>query len=262
LWIFTSSANKAIAEHTGLAQAIRASGALLLENTCPEVVPYNTSWVRHVLTNSMKAEHYLKSGLNGIPTSVMKLSQCIAAAAGEFPFVAGQPGAHDAGPAHVQEAAKGVATQPALRPVEGDYKSRGQGLPSQGDFTVTAEAFVSRAPITFLGFVNRRTGVVEEPGHPADGQSMAGRIAIYPKGVGSTVAPYVLLELHYRGMAPAAIVNTEMDQQSAPAFSLEGIPYAYGFDADPLLGVESGDLVELSRRGEVVTLRVLRRRGR
>src|SRR5690606_28643644 len=50
----------------------------------PEVVPYDPTWVRHVLTNSMKAEHYIKSGLNGIPTSVMRLADCIAVATGEL----------------------------------------------------------------------------------------------------------------------------------------------------------------------------------
>ena len=81
------------------------------------------------------------------------------------------------------------------------FSTTGRGLPSQGDFTITGEAFVTDAPITFLGFVNRETGVIEEPGHPADGQSMAGKIAIFPRGIGSTVAPYVLLELLYSILA-------------------------------------------------------------
>ena len=117
------------------------------------------------------------------------------------------------------------------------------------------EAFVTDAPITFLGFVNRDTGVIEEEGHPANGQSMAGKIALFPKGSGSTVAPYVLLELYYKGAAPLAIVNTELDQQSAPACSLEGIPYAYGFAAELLAAIRSGERVELRRQGEQVTIR-------
>ncbi|MCA9931168.1 MAG: DUF126 domain-containing protein, partial [Anaerolineales bacterium] len=100
---------------------------------------------------------------------------------------------------------------------------------------------------------------IEEPGHPADGQSMAGKIAIFPKGSGSTVAPYVLLELFYRGNAPIAIVNTEIDQQSAPACSLEGIPYAYGFDGDIIRNIQPGDTVELKRVGDEVVIRVVSR---
>lgn len=69
----------------------------------------------------------------------------------------------------------------------------------------------------------------------------------------------MLLELFYRGKAPIAIVNTDIDQQSAPACSLEGIPYAYSFDGDVIGRVNNGDIVELKRQGEAVTLRVLGR---
>jgi predicted aconitase/predicted aconitase with swiveling domain len=256
LWVFTSSANKAIAERTGLAALIRERGALLLENTCPEVVPYDQSWVHHVLTNSMKAEHYIKSGLNGIPTSVMRLAGCIAVAAGET-LISGDPLPADT---KAQAAATGTpAPRPVLSRASGPFVSQGRGLPSQSDFQVEGEAFVTHTPITFLGFVNRETGVIEEPGHPADGQSMAGTIAIFPKGSGSTVAPYVLLELIYRGRAPAAIINTDIDQQSAPACSLENIPYAYDFDSDIIHGINNGDRVELQREGDRVSLRVLAR---
>lgn len=256
LWIFTSSANKAIAEKTGVAEIIYESGALLLENTCPEVVPYDQGWVKHILTNSMKAEHYIKSGLNGIPTSVMRLADCIAIATGEQVV---------AEPADSALADTRPMKKPALKAAEGAVSSSrgsafeavGKGLPSQGDFTVEGEAFVTDTPITLLGFVNRETAVIEEPGHPADGQSMAGKIAIFPKGSGSTVAPYVLLELFYRGVAPLAVINTEIDQQSAPACSLEGIPYAYGFDKDVIGGIRNGERVVVERRGETVTIRVL-----
>ena len=90
--------------------------------------------------------------------------------------------------------------------------------------------------------------------------SLAGKVAIFPRGTGSSVAPYVLLELFYRGVAPIAIINTEIDQQTAPACSLEGIPYAHGFDQDLTRAVRSGDIVEIKRRGQDVSLRVLGRR--
>lgn len=265
LWVFTSSANYAIAHRLGLAQVIESSGALLLQNTCPEVVPYDQSWVHHVLTNSMKAEHYIKSGLNGIPTSVMALADCIALATGDWQIETAydglEPGeseqsAGSSGPLQPSIRSRPHATTPSLSE---RFTAVGRGLPSQDDFTVTGEAFVTSQPITLLGFVNRRTGVIEEPGHPADGETMAGKIAIFPKGTGSTVAPYVLLELFYRGQAPIAIANTDIDQQTAPACSLENIPYAYGFDADIIGNVQNGDIIRLARRGKNVTLDVLQR---
>ena len=261
LWVFTSSANKAIAEKTGVAAIIYESGALLLENTCPEVVPYDQRWVKHILTNSMKAEHYIKSGLNGIPTSVMRLAECIAVATGEQqPQETAESAAIENSLTTKQtppKAAKKAAVMDKGSDSGRGFQAVGKGLPSQGDFTVEGEAFVTDTPITLLGFVNRETAVIEEPGHPADGQSMAGKIAIFPKGSGSTVAPYVLLELYYRGVAPLAVINTEIDQQSAPACSLEGIPYAYSFDKDVIGGIRNGERVLVERRGETVTIRVV-----
>jgi predicted aconitase with swiveling domain len=257
LWIFTSSANKAIAEKTGIAETIRASGALLLENTCPEVVPYDQSWVKQVLTNSMKAEHYIKSGLNGIPTAVMTLEDCLAITTGELELES-LP-AQKMTALQKSKSIKHDGHAGSSGKAAGPFQSSGKGLPSQGDFTIRGQAFVTGAPITFLGFVNRETGIIEEAGHPADGQSMAGKIAIFPKGSGSSVAPYVLLELFYRGQAPVAIINTEIDQQSAPACSLEGIPYAYDFDADIIGGINNGDEVELRRQGNITTIEVLAR---
>lgn len=264
LWVFTSATTKAIAEKTGLADVIRDSGALLLENTCPEVVPYDQRWVQHILTNSMKAEHYIKSGLNGIRTSVMRLEDCIAVATGDRRIdVESTPRGHpsqsaspSAPPAGEKARLNAVASPEEYLSVE---SAVGRGLPSQGDYEVIGEAFVTDTPITFLGYVNRQTGVIEEEGHPADGRSMAGKIAIFPRGTGSSVAPYVLLELYYRGVAPLAIVNTEIDQQTAPACSLEGMPYAFDFDADPSRFVRDGDTVSLIRRGDAVSIRVLRR---
>jgi predicted aconitase with swiveling domain len=254
LWVFTSGANKAIARQIGLADLIEGAGALLLEHTCPEVVPYDPHWVKQILTNSMKAEHYIKSGLNSIPTAVMTLADCIAVATGEW-----APATLEANVAAAPRGRRRPAADGRRTLQTGPFSARGAGLPSQTDFVVRGEALVTDTPITLLGFVNRISGVIEEPGHPADGESMAGKIVIFPKGSGSTVAPYVLLELYYRGQAPLAIVNTEIDQQCAPACSLENIPYAYGFDADIIAGINAGDRIELRREGGAVTLRVLDR---
>jgi hypothetical protein len=212
----------------------------------------------------MKAEHYLKSGLNTIPASVMSLADCVAIATGERrldlseSFEGEQAKRESDDTLHNSGKASDPLKQNETAQRSGvGFRAIGRGLPSQDSFKVKGRALVTDSPITFLGFVNRETGVIEEQGHPANGQSMAGKIVIFPRGSGSTVAPYVLLELYYRGRAPLAVINTEIDQQTAPACSLEGIPYAYGFGADLFSNIKDNDLVELSCHEGKTEIRVL-----
>jgi len=245
LWLFTSSENFAKAQKEGLVKIVEDAGGLVLRETCPEVVHYNHAKIKHILTNSMKAEHYLKSGLNSINTSVMKLVDCIE---------------HAVKP----DLLKGTRTERSMRKVqrlesrktrkEGNVEISGEGLKSQREWVVEGEALVTDVPITFLGFVNRETGIIEEEGHPINGESMAGKILIFPKGSGSTVAPYVLLGLFYNGNGPKAIINTDLDQQTIPACSLLGVPYAHSFDEDPCQAINSGNQIRLELKGGNVKL--------
>ena len=88
---------------------------------------------------------------------------------------------------------------------------------------------------------------------------MANKILIFPKGSGSTVAPYVLLGLFYNGNGPIAIINTDLDQQTIPACSLLGIPYAHSFDVNPCQTVNNGDKIKLKLKNGEVKLEALNR---
>ena len=90
---------------------------------------------------------------------------------------------------------------------------------------------------------------------------MANKILIFPKGSGSTVAPYVLLGLFYNGNGPKAIINTDLDQQTIPACSLLAVPYAHSFDENPCTEINSGDRINLSLKGNTISLKVLTRNG-
>lgn len=78
LWLFTSRYNYDILESDGTVGILEEAGALILKDTCPEVTPYNRNHYNHILTNSLKAEHYLTSGLNRMPTSVANIYDCVA----------------------------------------------------------------------------------------------------------------------------------------------------------------------------------------
>ena len=142
---------------------------------------------------------------------------------------------------------------------EGKLQISGKGLDSQDKWDIEGEALVTDVPITFLGFVNRITGVIEEEGHPINGLSMKNKILIFPKGSGSTVAPYVLLGLFYNGNGPKAIINTDLDQQTIPACSILNVPYAHSFEENPCLAVNTGDKIKLELKGGHVKLKTLER---
>ena len=250
LWLFTSGENYQLAADDGSIDLLEDAGVVILQDTCPEVTPYNREHYNHLLTNSLKAEHYLTSGLNRIPTSVMTIHDCVAHAfnpdlsAGERPTISAK-----AQPQHQSSKTK----------QSGDFSAVGNGLSSQGDFTITGKAMSTDVAITYLGYVNRDTGVIEEVGHPLDGQAIEDTILIYPKGSGSTVAPYVLMGLIYTGKGPKGIVNRDVCSLTIPACSLLDLPYGHGFATDPCMEINTGDLVEMRKVGDEVTLTVLER---
>lgn len=250
LWVFTSAINFDKAKKEGYVDVIESAGGMVLRETCPEVVHYNHDKVKHILTNSMKAEHYLKSGLNSINTSVSRLSECIKFAENKD-LVTGKT------VKSIKTKNKTLITNKTLK--TGPLESSGKGLESQSEWEITGEALVTDVPITFLGFVNRETGTIEEEGHPLDGISMANKILIFPKGSGSTVAPYVLLGLFYNGNGPKAIINTDLDQQTIPACSLLAVPYAHSFEDNPCIEINSGDKINLALKDNNVSLRVINR---
>lgn len=103
-------------------------------------------------------------------------------------------------------------------------------------------ALVSPAPIGFLGGVNPDTGVVIEPGHPLQGQSVAGRVLVFPTGKGSTVGSYTILRLQRSGHAPVAMINQESEAIVAVGAIIADIPMV---DQVDIARIHTGDRVRV-----------------
>jgi phosphomecalonate degydratase small subunit len=86
------------------------------------------------------------------------------------------------------------------------------------------EALVTRMGISFFGGVDPESGVVVERGHELEGQSIAGKVLVFPTGKGSTVGSYTLYRLKKAGLAPAAIVNAECETITAVGCIIAEIP--------------------------------------
>ena len=87
-----------------------------------------------------------------------------------------------------------------------------------------AEAIVTRDGISFYGGVDPDTGIVVEIGHELEGQSITGKVLVFPTGKGSTVGSYTMYRMKKNNMAPVAIVNEEIDTIIAVGCIISEIP--------------------------------------
>ncbi len=90
--------------------------------------------------------------------------------------------------------------------------------------TAKAEAIVTNDGISFYGGVDPDTGKVVEVGHELEGQSVTGKVLVFPTGKGSTVGSYTMYRMKKNNMAPAAIVNKQIDTIVAVGCIISEIP--------------------------------------
>ncbi len=115
----------------------------------------------------------------------------------------------------------------------------------------TGEALVSNMGISFFGGVDPESGVVVERGHDLEGQSIAGKVLVFPTGKGSTVGSYTLYRLKRAGKAPIAIVNAECETIIAVGCIIAEIPCV---DLVPVHELRSGQQVVVDGEKGVVRL--------
>jgi len=103
-------------------------------------------------------------------------------------------------------------------------------------------ALVSPVPLSFFGGVDPATGIIAEPGHPLQGQGVAGRVLVFPTAKGSTVGSYILYRLKKAGLAPVGIVNAESEPIVAVGAIIADIPMV---DRVDIAQIHTGDWVTI-----------------
>jgi hypothetical protein len=96
------------------------------------------------------------------------------------------------------------------------------------------EAIVTKDGISFYGGVDPDTGKVVEVGHELEGQSITGKILVFPMGKGSTVGSYTLYRMKKNNTAPAAIVNKQIDTIIAVGCIISEIPCVDKIDVNEI----------------------------
>jgi predicted aconitase with swiveling domain len=96
---------------------------------------------------------------------------------------------------------------------------------------------LSEAAVSFLGGVNPATGMLTEP--PLNGRSVKDAIFAFPRGKGSTVGSYVLLEMKRNDTLPAAMINSTAEPIVATGAVMAKVPLV---DCIDLSLLKDGDM--------------------
>jgi len=107
------------------------------------------------------------------------------------------------------------------------------------------KALLSKDAISFLGGVDPKTGIVVEKGHALEGKCIAGTVLVFPRGKGSTVGSYVMLQLAKNCVAPAAIINLEAEPIIAVGAIISKIPMVDKLEKDPFAMLKNGMAIEV-----------------
>jgi predicted aconitase with swiveling domain len=140
------------------------------------------------------------------------------------------------------------SAKPRFRPLENEMIFQGRKIfPGEA----VSEALVTRMGISFFGGVDPETGIIVEKGHDLEGQSIAGKILVFPTGKGSTVGSYTLYRLKKGGLAPAAIINTNCETITAVGCIIAEIPCV---DKIPIEKLRNGEKIKVDANNGVVEI--------
>jgi len=119
---------------------------------------------------------------------------------------------------------------------------------------VRGEALVSKMGISFYGGVDPDTGIITEVDHDLHGQSMAGKVLVFPSGKGSTVGSYILYRLQKNGKAPLGIINVHCETITAVGCIIAEIPCV---DQVAINRIEPGMLLTIEAGQEHASIKLL-----
>ena len=108
------------------------------------------------------------------------------------------------------------------------------------------EALVSKKKISFLGDIDINSGKIVSKDSDIYGESISGKIFIFPEGRGSTVGTYILYKMKKRGTAPLAIVNLKTEAIIAVGAIISGIPLLDKPEIDVTKYIKSGTTVKVN----------------
>lgn len=110
-------------------------------------------------------------------------------------------------------------------------------------------ALKTNQPISFYGGVDPETGLVIGKGHEIEGETISGKILVFPYGIGSTVGSYILYRLRKNNKAPAGIINQYCEPIVAVGAIISNIPTV---DRVDISLIETGDYIKIDKETVII----------
>jgi len=123
------------------------------------------------------------------------------------------------------------------------------------------EAIVSKLPFSFVGDLEVASGKVIVKGHDLEGQSLKGKIFVFPTGKGSTIGPWFAYQAKVLGNLPTGMICTEVEPVIAMVAIMNEIPMVHKLDKNPVEVIKTGDYIKMDAGAEVVEVVKNKRNG-
>ena len=116
------------------------------------------------------------------------------------------------------------------------------------------EAIVTEMAFGFNHAVDFETGRIKEPGHLLEGESIKGKVFVFPKAKGSTGGSSYVYQLGLSPGAPAAIINLSCETIVAVGAILCELPVVDRLEEDPFENIATGDYVKVDATNGTVEI--------
>ena len=127
-----------------------------------------------------------------------------------------------------------------------DNRKMGGKIISRG--SCVGKALISKKPISFLGGVDPDTGTIIDEHSDIRGESIKDKILIFPRGKGSSVGSYVILQIKKNGVAPKGIVNEKAEVIVAIGAVIAEIPMLE-MRREEIKLIKDGEMIKLDATG-------------
>ena len=118
----------------------------------------------------------------------------------------------------------------------------------------SGNALVTKDPISFLGGVDPKTGIVIDKKHELYNECITDKILVIPSGKGSTVGSYVIYQMAKNNTAPRAIICQKAEPIIAIGAIISKIPMVDNPDVDIINTINTNDEITVDADNSTIVI--------